>query len=325
MVAWIAEATGATLPAIQTHELPRPFFEPPKIAGRPIPHQKPDIPDGPTASPSVVEIPGRFHDASGGKQSWWERLTDPISIFTAALVIDTFLLWDATRRLWKSAENELVELRTSITDNRTTADRQAADMAKSIAEASRSAAAMERVASSLAETAATTVETARVTREISERQAQVLPMQLRAYVSVLLGGIIPQNRETNYRYEVQMWLVNTGHTPAHAIRFASRLQIFPFPLPDDVDLTLTAGKLDAAGHVNTGQRFFFRTVLDNLISDEEINEIMRGNIRKLYVYGTVFYRDSFNEEHYTNFCQFGVWDVAGNFSTINTTRHNDAT
>jgi len=85
------------------------------------------------------------------------------------------------------------------------------------------------------------------------------------------------------------------------------------------------GRLDAAGHVNTGQRFFFRTVLDNLISDEEINEIMRGNIRKLYVYGTVFYRDSFNEEHYTNFCQFGVWDVAGNFSTINTTRHNDAT
>lgn len=45
----------------------------------------------------------------------------------------------------------------------------------------------------------------------------------------------------------------------------------------------------------------------------------------MYLYGTVFFTDVFNEQQHVNFCSFGVWDVGGRFSTRNTNRHNDAT
>jgi hypothetical protein len=61
------------------------------------------------------------------------KITDAIiAAFTVFLVIGTFLLWDATRKLWRSAENQLAEFHTSLTDNRTSAERQAADMQRSI-------------------------------------------------------------------------------------------------------------------------------------------------------------------------------------------------
>jgi hypothetical protein len=210
------------------------------------------------------------------------------------------------------------KLRQTITTTREISGRQERDMRASIAEASRAASAMDKVAASLA----ASVET---TSQMATEQKGFWQRQMRAYVSVFLGGFIPQNRDTPYRYEVQMLMRNTGHRPAHDIRFGSRLVIRPFPLPDDFDFVIPEAEYIASGHINTGQQFFFRRALDTLISDEEITEIMRGNSRKLYIYGTVTYNDAFGEKHYTNFCQFGMWDVSNNFSIININRHNDAT
>jgi hypothetical protein len=216
-------------------------------------------------------------------------------------------------------------LRESVDLTRNISDRQERDMRASITEAGRAAGAMEKVARPLAETAASALENTAIVKEMSERQARLASMQLRAYVSVLVGNCIPQDRTTGWRYEVRMIVTNTGHTPAHAVTVTARLEILPFPLPDDIDLNVPIGLQEESSHINTGQQRFFRRWLNDLIPDEEINEIMRGSIRKLYIYGSIFYRDAFGEAHSTNFCQFAMWDIAGNFSTMNTNRHNDAT
>ena len=48
-----------------------------------------------------------------------------------------------------------------------------------------------------------------------------------------LGGVVPQDKSTGYRFEVRMTLQNTGNTPAYKVRSATRIDIFPFPLPGD--------------------------------------------------------------------------------------------
>jgi hypothetical protein len=62
-----------------------------------------------------------------------------------------------------------------------------------------------------------------------------------------------------------------------------------------------------------------------MISDGEASEIMIGTTKKMYVFGTIYYRDAFGEERHTNFCQYGMWTRAGIFGTLNADRHNDAT
>ena len=75
MLAGVAEAVGAALPSVPTHEIPLPSFEPPKIVGQPVRH--------PVAAAPVPTV-------SLGEGSWWWRLwTDPIATFTMAVAIFT--------------------------------------------------------------------------------------------------------------------------------------------------------------------------------------------------------------------------------------------
>jgi hypothetical protein len=195
---------------------------------------------------------------------------------------------------------------------------QSTDMKASIAESVRAADAMESVSASLAENTATT-------KTIIENQRTYASIQMRAYLSIVTGACVPQDKTTNWRYEVRMFIKNTGHTTADAVNVISRLKIFDFPLPDNIDLALPTTLRDDAGHIAPGNSFFFPSVLGEMISGDEIEEIRRGNKRKMYIYGTVHYKDIFGLSHYTNFCQYCFWDVKDNFFTMNISRHNDAT
>jgi hypothetical protein len=62
-----------------------------------------------------------------------------------------------------------------------------------------------------------------------------------------------------------------------------------------------------------------------MLTDAEVTEIRRGDRQRLYIYGTIIFDDIFGIERRVNFCQFGLWNMGGNFSTINTARHNDST
>jgi hypothetical protein len=164
---------------------------------------------------------------------------------------------------------------------------------------------------------------ARRLRQTIETMDKTAERQLRAYVCFVTGGFVAQDRNTDYRYEVRPFVKNTGQTPAYEVFVSSRARLLPFPLPADVDLSVP-DEPTAADNIGPGQSFFFRAWLDRMLTNEEIAEITTGIGRKLYIYGTVRYKDAFGHRRYTNFCQFSVWDRGGNYSGINSPRQNDA-
>jgi hypothetical protein len=282
-----------------------------------LPQHQPDSDDrGTEQSPLIVKVLPPVQ-ADGSTQQHAQERDDKATIdwwlawFTGGLVLVGFLQLFVFGR-------QALRLRQSINLTRDIADRQELDMRASITEAGRAAGAMENVAASLAINST-------LTKEILDTQQRFAKMQMRAYLSIINPGYIPQTRETEYRAEVQITIINTGHTPAHNLTFASRLRVLPFPLPPDFDFTITEDEYIASGHINPGQQLFFRRHLDDLLTDDELNEIMRGSAKKLFIYGTIIFKDVFGDDHRTNFCQWGVWDVTGRFSTMNTNRHNDAT
>ncbi len=250
-------------------------------------------------TPSPDPKSGDQAQGSDEKPNAWTLFNLMLVFFNGLLAIFTFLLWRSTHKLWKASQNQSVEMR------------------QSIAEAVRSADAIQQVALSMAQSIQTT-------KEISARQERFGKMQLRAYVSINLFGYVKQDRESNYKYEIRMLIRNTGHTPAHEVKFAIRVAIMPFPLPEEIDVSLPMSQ-NTGGHIASGQQHIIAASLDSLISDEEVQEITHGKNRKLYVFGTVWYQDAFGEPHYTNFCQWGLWDIKGNLTTINVPRHNEAT
>ena len=198
------------------------------------------------------------------------------------------------------------------------AQEQSADMKASIAEASRAATAMRDVADGVNASANAANENLAVFKDASLRQ-------MRAYLTVNLGGVVPQDKTTAYRFEVRMILENTGNTPAYKVRSATRIDIFPFPLPDDfvlpdVPLANSSSILGPHQHlILTGG------IAREIYSDEDVNEIEFGIHKKLFVYGRVAYEDAFGVQRQTNFFQIVTWLKGGDkFMSLVMPDHNDA-
>jgi hypothetical protein len=180
------------------------------------------------------------------------------------------------------------------------ANKQSGDMRDSIAQATRAAAAMENMAANLqisAQAAADSVAT------VKERTA----LQMRAYLGMVVGGAVYQDREKNLRFEAKPNVVNSGSTPAHDVRYAATAAILPVPLPPDFDLPPATVRSDAGAMVGPRQESIISAVVSEYVDDSLVSDIKRGNNKGLFIWGFVTYRDVFGEEHRTEFCQHTVW------------------
>lgn len=218
---------------------------------------------------------------------------------TVVIAAFTVTLWLTNRKLWKASQAQSMA------------------MEQSINEAARSANAMQRVARSLETSTNAAVENVAIFKDARERQ-------LRAYIAVGLLAVINQDNSTNYHFEVREWLANTGPTPAQDVSYKAHADILPFPLPDDFPFPLPDATVNSAGTVYWQQKFTMSAFLERMLSDEEIAEIKGAVTRRLYVYGTVNYRDAFGNNRYTNFCHSIVWLKDGTPMGHNTKYHNDA-
>jgi hypothetical protein len=99
---------------------------------------------------------------------------------------------------------------------------------------------------------------------------------MRPYIALVDPGFIPQNRATPYFAEAQLTMINTGHTPAHNIRFAAYLKVLPVVLPEDFDFAIRPNEIIVSGHINPGQRLFFRRNIGGLLADDEYDAIIQG-------------------------------------------------
>jgi hypothetical protein len=229
-----------------------------------------------------------------------------LAIVTAILAFFTFRLWSATKTMVESTD--------------TFSKDQLVKMEKSIKEATRAAAAMETLAKSadISSKAATESVTA-----LKERTAQ----QMRAYLTVVIGGATYQDRAKNLKFAGRPRLVNTGHTPAHNVGFKSRAAILPVQLPEDFDFPLP-DEIVGATVLGPNQFHELNGVVDDFVPDDEVESIKHAQGRVLHIWGLVTYEDVFGEHRVTRFCQALTWVGEGKDEIIfgyYNSRHNDAT
>ncbi len=245
---------------------------------------------GTTASPLVVKLLD-FQNA----QEAQEKTSNDKQLASATVGLLIVGLVQAALFLW-----QLILIRESLAD------------AKEAAEAATIGAAAAK-------------ESADATTSIASILERNGKKQMRAYLTVITGSCFKQDREKNTRYEIRIFVKNTGFTPAHAVSCRMKADIFPYPLPEDIDLSLPIVINETGGYIASGQNNFFTTWLSDFIDDQTITDITNINGKALYVYGTIKYKDAFGDSHHTNFCQFALWDSGGNYSTMNAHRNNDAT
>jgi hypothetical protein len=204
------------------------------------------------------------------------------------------------------------------------AGEQSGAMERSIAESAKSAAAIEDVAKSMSRNTELIGDTVAANKVIAERQRVFGQMQMRAYLTILVGSFYEQDFGKNASLQIHPTILNTGNTPAHEVSYRGCIVVRPFPPGPDFDLTMPplpeeGSRITIGPHQTTSMPFN----ADRWYSDEEIAEIKLARDSRVYIYGTVNYIDVFGYPHFTNFCYSTVWSVQGAPMGIWTRRHND--
>lgn len=171
-----------------------------------------------------------------------------------------------------------------------------------------SAKAMQRMAKTLEGQFAIVLDGARTSKRIAETQDRAVRMQLRAYVSVLIGEAIFQDSRLNFQASPQ--ILNSGPTPARNVRWRIAADVLPVPLPDEYRFKLPP-KTAGGTIIGPGQNAFMSFVLNTRFSEDQIADIKAGKGQALYVWGYVIYEDILGKTHRTTFAQQLYWQQAG--------------
>jgi hypothetical protein len=212
-----------------------------------------------------------------GPEAFTAGATVVIALFTIVLAI-------ATNRLWSAALG------------------QSDDTKKTIAEAVKSSAAMEAVAASMAQNVKHLETTVATNKRIADRQKLVSEMQLRAYVSVIIGSAVTQDQATGTYFYGSAVMVNSGQTPAKRVEHSVDVGIFPSPLPPDFVLPAARNARIREGMLPPHQNRTLGASLGAFIPDADMGPIKKGDGRGFYIWGDVAYEDAFDERRTTTFC-----------------------
>jgi hypothetical protein len=147
--------------------------------------------------------------------------------------------------------------------------------------------------------------------------------QLRAYVSVVVGGAASQDTDKGVGFRGHPRIVNTGKTPAHGLTYWARAEIVKYPIPENfVWQPPSNARWEQPVTLNPGHHVFARAVVPTLIDEAEVEAVKRGDSgRRLCIWGVAVYRDTFNKQQQIVFSQSLVWlpdgRVWGNYERYN--------
>lgn len=180
------------------------------------------------------------------------------------------------------------------------AEQQSADTRESIRQSARSAAAIEALGENMAKSAAAAAESVATVKDRTARQ-------MRAYLTVVIGGATFQEREKNLRFEARPLLVNTGNTPAYDVAYVAEAGIFSVPLPPGAAPQPSADLALLGAVVGPHQNSIMTALVSDFVDDAEVDAVKHGDGKSLYTWGIVTYKDVFGEQHATIFCQQIFW------------------
>jgi hypothetical protein len=186
-------------------------------------------------------------------------------------------------------------------------------MERSIAEATRLASAMEVVAKEIA-----------VSSKAALASVSAIGKQMRAYLCVVIGTAIYQDRAKHLKFQAIPSIVNAGLTPAHKVSFIASAAILSIPLPEDFAFPL-ADKPSGESVIGPRQDITVGPIVPDFCDDADIEGIKRGDQgRGLYAWGTFTYEDIFGDAHYTKFCHMYTWRPDDKTWGYYQGRHNEA-
>ena len=154
-------------------------------------------------------------------------------------------------------------------------------------------------------------------RKSSERQ-------LRAYLTSTVGGAYRQGASRGLKFEFRPVVVNTGQTPAYNVNSVSSIQLMTLEEALTFDFSLPEAAGQSVMTLGPHQERFTPTIFDRRLSKAELRDFKKGN-RRLFVYGTIHYRDTFRKRRHTNYCYVINWwgkRAPPIWHTAN--RHNDS-
>ncbi|MHB1676813.1 MAG: hypothetical protein ACYCSS_04650 [Sulfuriferula sp.] len=226
------------------------------------------------------------------------KWTDPIFLVTCLLAVANFLMWKANRDLVRGADRA--------------AERQSKEVQAAITEAVRSANAMEDVAEA--------------TKNNATLIQNILHKQMRAYLAVEIG--VPAYQNDQVKFASSPVLVNTGFTPAKNVSYKIMADILDAKLPVDFQFPDYGEMQTNDASLGPRQNFVIQGIIKDRIPSDKVQEVMNGNNKKLYVWGTVTYEDIFGGRWETNFCHnfiFYMNEGKINFLSYYNHTHNNAT
>ena len=166
-------------------------------------------------------------------------------------------------------------------------------MKDSIAEAVRSASAMEEVANA--------------TKNNAVLMQDILHKQMRAYISVDTG--LATYQDAANRFAGNPVLNNNGLTPARNVSFKAIANIFTIEnvAPESLQFPDSGEMVMNDVGLAPRQQFVIHGIVKIRYPDPEVVEIMRGDKRRLFVWGIVTYEDIFGDKCATKFCHSHVF------------------
>ncbi len=131
--------------------------------------------------------------------------------------------------------------------------------------------------------------------------------QLRAYLSVIIGSAIEQDRSKGLKFEGNPTLQNHGQTPAYRVRYVGKADIIPDSLVNNYQFTVDVKDIISEATIGPSETRILSGTVQNYVSDTDIPAIKAGTGSALWVWGTILYDDAFGRHHFVNFCQRLAW------------------
>ena len=225
---------------------------------------------------------------------------------TLAAVFTGWAAWEASRAAM-AAQDSVEDARSDAAEQ----SRRFADqlrLATHAADAAtKSADAMKSVAESMALNTSLVLESVTVSRDVADAQRLFGRTQLRAYLAVLIGAALYQDRSANLRFEARPVILNTGHTPARNLRWRVAADVLPVPLPTDFRFPIPAHRAGSA-LLAPQQNANMTAVVGHYVGDADVSVVKAAHGKALYVWGYLVYEDIFRRTHRTTFAQQLAWE-----------------
>jgi hypothetical protein len=163
------------------------------------------------------------------------------------------------------------------------------------------------------------------TRDLVSGAEKTAKRQLRPYLIAKVGGMYLQEPGTGRRFTWAPEIWNTGQTPAYKVRSIVRVNMLPYPLPENVGLAPDpTDEYKGQTTLGKGETVSIHAPAPRIFTAAEVEAVRSRAGVALYAWGTAYYEDTFGDTHYTNFCFCAAWDGPTDVRGELTKQHNDA-